>query len=287
MPDWLHILIRAFSALAALFVLTRILGKKQISELTFFQYVTGITLGDLAGDLSTNVEKNFFHGFLALMVWFLIPFLLEMLTLKSKMLRYWFEGKGTVLIKDGRILEDNLKKERFTGDELLEQLRSKSVFRVSDVEFAMLEPSGDLSILLKKEHQPLTANHLGIQLNNEKPSQTAIMDGVIQDEPLAAAGKSRGWLLCELEKLGMTKENVFLAQVDAYGELSVDLYDDKLKVPKPVQRRILLATLKKCEADLEIFALTTRQADAKLMYGKCAEELQQHLLKLTPILKSK
>ncbi len=163
------------------------------------------------------------------LVWVLVPLALEILTLKSKTLRLWFEGKGRVVIKDGKILEDNLKKERYTGDELLEQLRTKSVFRVADVEFAMLEASGDLSVLLKSELQPLTPKHLGMKLSIEKPTQAVIMDGVIQNEPLAAAGKSRGWLHTELDKLGVTKENVFLAQVDTHGELTVDLYDDKLK----------------------------------------------------------
>jgi uncharacterized membrane protein YcaP (DUF421 family) len=286
MPDWLHIVIRSMSALIALYVLTRILGKKQISQLTFFEYVTGITLGDLAGMISTDVERYFFHGFIALIVWAFVPFFLEMLTLKSETLRRWFEGKGTPLVRNGHILEDNLKKERYTASELLEQLRTKSVFRVADVEFAMLEASGELSVLLKREHQPLTAKHLGISLSNEKQSQTVIMDGVIHDEPLATAGKSRGWLHAELDKIGVTKENVFLAQVDSYGELTVDLYDDKIKVPAPMQKPLLLATLKKCEADLELFSLTTKHAEAKQMYEKCAIELKQHVEKLSPILKS-
>lgn len=286
MPDWVHIFIRSLGALIALFVLTRILGKKQISQLTFFEYVTGITLGDLAGVISTDVEKFFFHGIIAMLIWGFVPFFLEMLNLKSKTLRQWFEGTGTIMVKDGHVLEDNLKKERYTADELLEQLRTKNVFRLADVEFAMLEASGDLSVLLKREYQPLTAKHLGIKLSNEKQSHTVIMDGVIQNEPLALAGKSREWLHMELDKLGITKENVFLAQTDSNGELTVDLYDDKIKIPAPQQKPQLLATLKKCEADLELFSLTTSHAGAKRMYGKCAEELIQVLKELTPLLKS-
>ena len=286
MPDWLDIVLRSLGALIFLFLLTRILGKKQISQLTFFEYVTGITLGDLAGYISTDMEKHYFLGMLSLFVWFIVPFCLELLTLKSKTLRHWFEGKGTIMVKDGHILEDNLKKERFSGDELLEQLRSKNVFRVADVEFAMLEASGELSVLLKKEYQPLTASHLGLKLVNEKESQTVIMDGVIQDEPLATAGKSREWLHAELDKLGVTKDNVFIAQADSYGELTADLFDDKLKVPVPQERPLLLATLKKCEADLELFSLTTRHQEAKQLYEVCAEQLKQTINDIAPILKS-
>jgi uncharacterized membrane protein YcaP (DUF421 family) len=286
MPDWMHIVIRSMSALVALFVLTRILGKKQISQLTFFEYVTGITLGDLAGMISTDVEAYFFNGFIAMLIWGFVPFFLEMLTLKRKTLRQWFEGKPTILVKNGHVLEDNLKKERYSADELLERLRTKNVFRLADVEFATLEPSGDLSVMLKKEHQPLTANTMGIMLSNERQSETVIMDGIIQDEPLAKAGKSREWLHTELDKIGVTKENVFLAQADSYGELTVDLYDEKVKVPAPQQKPLLLVTLKKCQADLELFSLTTEDPEAKQMFGQCAEELQQVVEKLTPTLKS-
>ncbi|KQX64858.1 DUF421 domain-containing protein [Paenibacillus sp. Root444D2] len=286
MADWVSIVIRSFFALVLLFVLTRILGKKQISQLTFFEYVLGITIGDLAGTISMDMDFRFWHGVVAILVWVLIPLILETLTLKSKTLRFWFEGRGTIVIKDGKILEDNLKKERYTGDELLSQLRTKSVFRMADVEFAMLEASGDLSVLLKSELQPLTPNHLGMKLNIEKPTQSVIMDGVIQDEPLAATGRGRGWLHTELDKLGVTKENVFLAQVDTHGELTVDLYDDKLKVPQPSERPALLATLKKCEADLELFSLTTSHPQAKKMYEACSVQLTKVIQDLHMILRT-
>jgi hypothetical protein len=189
------------------------------------------------------------------------------------------------MIKNGKVLEDNLKKERYTIDELLEQLRTKSVFRVADVEFAVLEASGELSVLLKKEYQPLTASHLGIKPAPEQESQTVIMDGVIMDEPLSSIGKSRGWLSTELEKAGVSVENVFIGQVDTYGELYLDLYDDLLQVPEPSNKAQLLATLKKCAADLELFAIDTKQPEAKQMYTQCAGEMEQIVSNMTPLLK--
>lgn len=285
MLDWTHILWRSLGAVVMLFVLTRILGKKQISQLTFFEYIAGITLGELAGFMSTDIEANYFHGIVAILVWFSIPYLAELATLKSKRLRTWFEGDGRVMIKNGKVLEDNLKKERYTIDELLEQLRTKSVFRVADVEFAVLEASGELSVLLKKEYQPLTASHLGIKPAPEQESQTVIMDGVIMDEPLSSIGKSRGWLSTELEKAGVSVENVFIGQVDTYGELYLDLYDDLLQVPEPSNKAQLLATLKKCAADLELFAIDTKQPEAKQMYTQCAGEMEQIVSNMTPLLK--
>lgn len=285
MTDWTHIVVRSLAAVAMLFVITRILGKKQISQLTFFEYITGITLGEVAGFISTDVEAHFMHGVAALAVWFLVPFLLELFTLKSKRLREWFEGKGTVMVKEGKVLEDNLKKERYTADELLEQLRTKSVFNVADVEFAVLEASGELSVLLKKENQPLTPKHLGIQTAPERETQAVIVDGNIMDEPLATAGLSRAWLYTELEKIGVTLENVFIGQVDSYGQLYIDVYDDMLQLPQPSAKLMLLATLKKCEADLTLFGLSTGNEPVKQMYERQAMAMSGIVERMTPLLK--
>ncbi len=285
MPGWLEIVLRALSTFVMLFVITRILGKKQISQLTFLEFIIGITLGELAGFLSTDVEANFLHGAIALLVWFIVPFGLEFLMLKSKKLRQIIEGGGRVVIKEGKVLEDNMKKERLSADELLEQLRGKNVFNFADVEFAVMETNGELSVLLKKDKQPLTASHLGIKTVNEVEPQTVIMDGKYLDEPLATLGLSRGWLHAELEKIGVTVENVFLGQVDAHQQLYVDLYDDKLKVPAPQGKALLLATLKKSQADLELFAAATRSEDAKQMYERTSRELAGVIASLDPMLR--
>ncbi|MEC0266011.1 DUF1657 domain-containing protein, partial [Paenibacillus anseongense] len=105
-------------------------------------------------------------------------------------------------------------------------------------------------------------------------------------EPLAAAGKGMGWLQTELDKLGVTKENVFLGHVDTNGELTVDLYDDKLKVPQPSERPALLATLKKCEADLELYSLTTKHPDAKKMYQDSSVVMTKVIQDLHTLLRS-
>lgn len=285
MPGWLEIVVRALSAFVMLFIITRILGKKQISQLTFLEFIIGITLGELAGFLSTDVEAHFLHGVIALAVWFVVPLGLEFLMLKSKKLRQLIEGGGRVVIKEGKVLEDNMKKERLSADELLEQLRGKNVFNFADVEFAVMETNGELSVLLKKDKQPLTPSHLGIKTVNEVEPQTVIMDGKYLDEPLATLGLSRGWLHAELEKIGVTVENVFLGQVDAYQQVYVDLYDDKLKVPAPQGKALLLATLKKSQADLELFAAATRSEDAKQMYERTSRELAGVIASLDPMLR--
>lgn len=231
MPDWLDVTFRAVLFTAVLFLITKVLGKKQLAQLSFFEYVAGITIGSIGGEVIMGLERDVVHGVVGLAVFTVIPFLTGYISLKSRKFRSFVEGKGVVFIKEGKILEENLKKERYTIDELSELLRQKNVFQAADVEFAVLEASGDLSVLLKKENQPLTPAMLGLSVRPEKEPQTIIMDGHILDESLAALRLNRGWLHEELQKQGVTVDNVFLGQVDSSGQLTVDLFDDRLQVP--------------------------------------------------------
>ncbi len=163
MPGWVIIAFRSILFLLILLITTKMLGKKQISELSFFEYVSGITIGSIAGEVVTGLESNMYYGALAILIFGLVTLLVDFLSLKSKTFRDVVEGRGTVIIKDGKILEDNLKKEKYTIDELSALLRQKNIFRVADVEFAVLEPRGNLSALLKSENRPLTPKDLQIK----------------------------------------------------------------------------------------------------------------------------
>lgn len=284
MPDWIQVGLRTLLAVVSLFLLTKLLGKRQISQLSFFEYITGITIGSLAAYVSMDLEGNWYLGIVAISVWVLVSLGIEYSQLKSKRARNWIDSTSTVLIKDGKILEDNLKKERLTTDEFLEQLRKKNVFNTADVEFAIIEPTGDINILLRKEHRPLTPADLRIKVGPEQEPQTVIMDGEILDEPLSTIGLNREWLRAELEKAGVTVENVFLGQVDSYGQFYADLYDDKIKVAEPQQKASLLAQLKKCEADIEMFGLSTNDDRIKKMYEQCSKQLEQIISDVKPLL---
>ena len=286
MPEWLQVVLRSLFFLVVLFLITKWLGKKQISQLSFFEYVTGITIGNIGAELATKVEGNILHGVLSILVFAFAPFLAGIISMKSKIFRDLVEGKATVFIKDGKIMEENLKKEKYTTDELLWLLRSKDVFDLSTVEFALLEANGDFSVLLKKENKPLTPKDLNMKVASAKEPQMVIMDGKILDEPLSTIGLNRNWLNTELNKLGVLLDNVFLGQANSDGELTVDLYDDKLKVPSPQEKPLMLATLKKCQADLEVFALSTDSTEAKAMYSKNSKKLQQAIDEVAFILRN-
>lgn len=286
MPEWLNIIFRSLLFLLILFLATKWLGKRQISQLTFFEYVTGITIGSIAAEVATGLESSILYGVLSVLIFSAIPFLINILSLKSKKVRDFVDDKGTVFIKNGKVMEENLKKEKYSTDELLTLLRKKDVFQVSDVEFALLEPTGDLSVLLKREKQPLTPKDLKIPFAPIKESQTVIMDGKVLDEPLSTIGLNRNWVNVELDKLGVSIENVFLGQVDSSGGLTVDLFDDKIEAAAPQELPLLLATIKKCQADLELFALSTSSASAKEMYSRNAKRMEDLLEKATPFLNS-
>ena len=284
MPDWLNIALRTIGSLVYLLILTKIIGKRQIKQLTYIEYIVGITIGSIAAFMATEMDGPAYHSLIAMGIFALFPVVMEWLSLKSKKLRDFFEGKSTVLIKEGKILEDNLKKERLTAEDLMEQLRIKNVYKIADVEFALMETSGEISVLLKSQNQPITPKLMEWSVAPVEEGQVIIMDGVIMDEPLATAGLNRRWVRTELQKAGVALENVFLAQVDKGGELYLDLYDDKIKVPQAQAMKQTFATLKKCQADLELFALDTKNERMKLCYQRDSEELQDVIDQVKPFL---
>ncbi|MCG1029425.1 DUF421 domain-containing protein [Virgibacillus halodenitrificans] len=285
MPEWFVIVLKSVILLIVLFFMTKWLGKKQISQLNIFEYISGIVLGGIVAIHTIEPERNIFYGIIAMFIWFIVPFAVEFIALKSKSFRNFTQGKSTVLIQDGKIMEENLKKEGYSTDDLLEKLRDNDIFLASDVEFAVLEPSGSLSVLPKKENQPLTAKDLGLKLAPEKEPQTVVMDGKVLLEPLANLSLNTNWLETELDKLNVSIENVFLAQADNNGQLTIDLYDDKLTVPQPTEAKLLLATLKKCQADLELFALETNNIQSKELYERNSRKLQHATELVQPYLK--
>ncbi|MCA1056710.1 DUF421 domain-containing protein [Rossellomorea aquimaris] len=225
MPEYLEVAVRSLFILLSLFFITKLLGKKQLSKLSFFEYITGITVGSIAGTLSMDLGLPLSEGLMSILLWFLVPLLFSIISLKSSKFRRFAEGKPSVFIKDGEIDEKALRKEKYSVDELLEQLRKKDVFRAADVEFATLDTNGDLSVMLKKEKQPLIKEDLLSLFSKASPPQAVIVDGKIDEEALEQVGFQKLWLLKELSRRKLTTESVFLAQADRDGNLTLDLYN--------------------------------------------------------------
>ncbi|MFD2611481.1 DUF421 domain-containing protein [Paenibacillus gansuensis] len=260
MAEWLEVILRTAISVIVLFFLTKLLGKRQVSQLSLFEYITGITIGSLAAYISMDLQTNWYLGLISLAVWISFSLVIEYIQLKNKKLRDWIDGKGTILIENNKILENNLKKEKLTLDDLTEQLRKKNVFSAAEVEFAIMETTGDINVLLKKENQPVTPKQLGIKVPDGQASQAVIMDGEIIDKALSSVGLTRKWLHEELDKHGVRIEDVFLAQVSPGGEVYFDLYNDRGKVPVHSNKQALLSSLQACKTELERLTMTDKHS---------------------------
>ncbi|OIJ10759.1 hypothetical protein BKP37_17295 [Anaerobacillus alkalilacustris] len=280
MPGWVEVILRSIGAVVILIISTRLFLMKSIAQFSFFEATLLLIIGVILAIGSFVISIPVGYSIIALITWLAVIGIVNYLSMKSVSFRNFLHGKGIPVIEDGKVLEDNMKKQRYTTDELLKQLRTKNVFKVADVEYAVLESNGAINVLLKKENQPLTPKDMLIPVAPEKEPQTVVMDGKVMDEALATIGFNRQWLEQELNTLGVAIENVFLGQVDSYGELTVDLFDDKLKIPEPKQKPMLLASIKKTQADLEIFALQTENEQVKNIFANCANEMDEVLKKI-------
>jgi uncharacterized membrane protein YcaP (DUF421 family) len=213
-----------------------------------------------------------------------MPIIIDYASMKSKWIYNIVHGKERVLIKNGKVMEDNLSKERITGQEFLQEMRSKKAFNLADVEFAVMETTGDINVILKADKKPVTASDLGQKVGEKREPQTVILDGNILNEGLTNAGLNRTWLTTQLEIKGVSLENVFLGQVDSSGDLYVDLFDDMIQVPKTEIKNMLYASIEKCQADLISFSLDSDNEEAKNMYSQDAGRLKEIMKKLDPYL---
>ncbi len=284
MREWTEILLRSGGLFFIALLLTRVMGKRQPSRMNSFNFVNYMVIAIIAALISINVIRDLALGLIALGVWVVLAVILDYLALKSKWFHDLIHGKATILMKDGKVMEENLLQVRYTGEELLRELRSKNVFNLADVEFAVMETTGDINVFLKSEKKPVTPHDLGKKVSPQPEPQTVILDGNILDEPLSNLGLNRDWLKVQLDSLGVSRDNVFIGQVDGSGELYVDLFDDAVQVPQPKVKELLYANLEKSQADLLSFALDTKDKQVKDMYLKNAERLEQVREKLEPYL---
>ena len=261
----------------------KIMGRKHASKMTPFNFINYAVIAILISLVSINIISNWAFGIIALAVWIVLPILLDYLSMKSKLIYNLINGKETILVKEGKVMEENLTQLRFSGEDLLREMRSKNVFNLADVEFAVMESTGDINVILKSDKKPITPHDLGIKVSPQGAPQTVIIDGNVINESLSNMGLNQGWLNAQLETLGVTLENVFIGQVDSSGELYVDLYDDLIKIPQSNVKELLYANIEKSQADLMSYALETENPKAKAMYTNNANKLKNIMEKLRAI----
>lgn len=223
-----NILLRVILAVTLLLLATKFLTKRTLSNLTYFDYVAGALLGTISGNLAFNLKIGILNFILSIACTTLILVLFSYFSLKYKSLRKILAGEPTILIKNGKILENTMGKLNYSFDYLVQQLRQENIFDIGKVEFAILEPSGELSIQLKSRYNPLTPHDLNVSTHYEGLATEVVLDGKIIEGNLRQRNLNAQWLYHELAKKGIKSiEEVAFAALASNGNLYLDLYRDE------------------------------------------------------------
>lgn len=284
MQNWVMIFIRTAILFFVTLWIMRIIGERSVSRITPFKFVSYMVIAIIVSLISLGVITNIAFGFIALAVWIVLSIALDYLSIKSKWVHDFINGRETILIKDGKIMENNLMHVRCSGEELLRELRSKNAFNLADVEFAVMESTGDINVLLKSDRKPITAKDLQRKVAPWSQPQTVILDGNILDDSLTDMGLDREWLKVQLSTSAVSLDNVFIGQVDSSGDLFIDLFDDSIEVTQPKVKEMLYASISKIQADLLCFSLETEDMKTRRMYLNNANKLKKIMDKLEPYL---
>ncbi|WP_066173850.1 DUF421 domain-containing protein [Bacillus marinisedimentorum] len=226
-----ELFVRIAIAFTALLAMARIAGRKEISQMTFFNFVSAITFGTIAGSIVTSNAFSIRNGLIALAGWTAFTLVFSFLDIKWGPFRKVVEGSPQIVIKKGKIMEDTLRKTQLDVDALNVLLRKKNIFSISDVDYAIFEIDGTLSVMKKQDKQPLTARDMQIrQTPNAYPIGTEIIsDGVVNHRNLTHYNLDTEWLESELKKLGVASAgDVFYAELLQDGSLYIDERVDEL-----------------------------------------------------------
>lgn len=211
----------SLASVTLLFFLTKITGNKQMSQLTMFDYILGITIGSIAAEMATELE-DFTKPLVAMVVYAAMSLLISFLSYKSIFLCRFLVGKSLVLFDNGKIYEANLRKAKIDVNEFLTECRNNGYFNISMLQTAILEPNGKISFLPLSAHRPVTPNDLNLSPPQEKLIASVIIDGKILPGNLKYTGNNEKWLENQLKAQGISKiEDVFLATCDSNNSLSV------------------------------------------------------------------
>jgi uncharacterized membrane protein YcaP (DUF421 family) len=233
LADALLITGRIILSFILLLVVVRLAGKKLINQLTYFDYVSGLVLGSITSFLALYAPLSAIPVTIwALVLWGSLSIGMSYLSLKSRKARRFIEGEPKVIVQNGKILECNLGKQMVNIDDLMKMLRQKGAFNIQDVEFAILEPTGEISLLKKAEKQVVTREDLRIPVKKSTIPLELIIDGEILEENLKEAGYDEKWLYKKLQLYGVKElKEVDYAHLDSQGRFHIDLKDDRINNP--------------------------------------------------------
>jgi len=222
--ELLLIVFRTILILIILFILTKLMGKKQVGQMNIFDYLIGITIGSIAADVSLDIEKNLVAGILSLVIYGISSIIVTYLSLRSIDLRKLFIGSPTILINKGKIIKKNMCKEGIDINDLQEEARQAGYFDLSRINYAILETSGNISFLAKANYEVVTRSDMKLKVNDDGLCINLVVDGILLNDNLKSINKDERWLNNILKNRGYDDyKDIFLLMVD--GNLNVIIYD--------------------------------------------------------------
>ena len=232
MLEHFEIILRSITSFALLLIGTRMLGKQTVSQMTMFDFVATISLGAIAANLAFNTTLKVSHTITAFVIYVVIIFTIALISLKSRKGRKFLAGDPSIVMQNGKILEKNMNKMRYTLDYLNQQLREKDVFNIEEVLFAIIETNGTLTILKKPQFRNVTRQDLMIPITLEfnLPIEL-IMDGEVIKENLEQNNLTESWLHSELKKRNLVQQDVLYAVISGNGNMYVDTYENHIHSP--------------------------------------------------------
>ena len=208
------VLLTSLLSVGALFLIAKLMGHKQMSQLDFFDYITGITIGSIAAELATELEEPL-KPLIAMVVYGAVTLLLTLVTSKYPKSRKYINGTPTILLNNGKLYRKNLKKAKLDLTEFMVLCRQQGYFNLNDIQTAIFEYNGQLSILPVSEKRPANPQDLKLSVSAEYIQTEIIMDGRVMGENLARMGLNEQWLDKQLHALGYAHpKDVFLAVCD-------------------------------------------------------------------------
>ncbi|MEG1074635.1 MAG: DUF421 domain-containing protein [Ruthenibacterium sp.] len=219
--DILRIAGTSIFSIAVLFLLTKLMGNRQMSQMSMFDYINGITIGSIAAEFATSLEGDFIKPLTAMVVYGLIACGISVLTCKSMALRKIVNGKPIVLYENGKLYEKNLLAAKLDINEFLTQCRVGGYFDLSQLQTAILETNGQISFLPCAAQRPVTPQDLQMTPAAETPLVNVILDGKLVAENLRCTGNDSLWLDKQLAKNHIALAAVFLATCNAQNKLTV------------------------------------------------------------------
>ena len=225
----LLIFVQAAVSFVILLILTRLIGKQQVSQLTYYEYINGITFGSIAANMATDSFDKFGNHLVGLLTYGVLTFLAALVALKSRKMRKLINGEPVVVIQDGKILENNLRKMKLNLDEFTMLLRLKDIFDFTQVKLAIIEPSGGLSVIKKSEYENVERRDLKLKLEGTALAVEVVQEGKISVNNLNRLGLDEKWLRAQLKMRQIVDvAEVEYAVVTDNKRLLVDLKNDAI-----------------------------------------------------------